>query len=154
MTLKDWKRRFVPFTVAEFFARYNVYNSTPVQIRVVEAISCTHSLLTRNLFAQKMKDIYDKQKWKQMFAEIIRFKKIGQRMLQENDFSSRAIVPPCQHFIGSYKNDTTKLFGYKLGELTGNNKSLPFSSGKKTIQTFNGSMHLSHYAVVCEIINL
>ena len=62
MTLKDWKRRFVPFTAAEFFARYNVYNSTPVQISVVEAVSCTHSLLTRNLFAQKMKDIYDKQK--------------------------------------------------------------------------------------------
>ena len=51
-----------------------------------------------------------------MFAEILSFKKIGQRMLQENDSSPRAIVPPCQHFIGSYKNDTTKLFGYKLGE--------------------------------------
>ena len=153
MTLKDWKRRFVPFTVAEFFARCSVYNSTPV-----------HSLSRRRFvnsefanekpFCQKMKDIYDKQKWKQMFAEIIRCKKIGQRMLQENDASPRAIVPPCQHFIGSYKNDTTKLFGYKLGELTGNNKALPFSSGKKTIQTFNGSMLLSHYAVVCEIINL
>ena len=47
------------------------------------------------------------------------------------------------------KKDATKLFGYKLGELTGNNKALPFFSGKKTIQTFNGSMHLSHYAVVC-----
>ena len=88
-----------------------------------------------------------------MFAEIIRFKKIEQRMLQENDALPRAIVPPCQHFIGSYKK-TAKLFGYKLGELTGNNKALPFSSGKKTIQTFNGSMHLRHYAVVCEIINL
>ena len=34
------------------------------------------------------------------------------------------------------KNDTTNLFGYKLGELTGNNKALPFFSAKKTIQTF------------------
>ena len=75
-------------------------------------------------------------------------------MLQENDASPRAIVPPCQHFKGSYKNDTTRLFGYKLGELKENNKALPFFSGKKTIQTLNGSMHLSHYAVVCEIINL
>ena len=85
-------------------------------IRVVEAVSWTQRLITRNLFAHKMKDIYDKQKWKQMFAEILSFKKIGQRMLQENDASPQAIVPPCQHFIGSYKNDTTKLFGYKLGE--------------------------------------
>ena len=38
------------------------------------------------------------------------------------------------------KNDTTNLFGYKLGELTGNNKALPFFSGKRTIQTFNGSI--------------
>ena len=151
--MKDWKRSFVPFTVAEFFARCSVYNSTLVHSRS-RGRFVNSELLTRNLFAQKMTDIYDKQKWKQMFAEIIRFKKIGQRMLQENDASPRAIVPPCQHFIGSYKNDTTKLFGYKLGELTGNNKALPFYSGKKTIQTFNGSMHLSHYAVVCEIINL
>ena len=41
-----------------------------------------------------------------MFAEIIRFKKIEQRMLQENDALPRAIVPPCQHFIGIYKNDS------------------------------------------------
>ena len=38
------------------------------------------------------------------------------------------------------KNDTTNLFGYKLGESTENNKALLFFSGKKTIQTFSGSM--------------
>ena len=38
------------------------------------------------------------------------------------------------------KNDTTKLFGYKLGESTENNKALLVFSGKKTIQTFNGSI--------------
>ena len=48
--------------------------------------------------AQKSKFIYDKQIWKQMFAEILRFKKIGKRMLQHA------------------KNDTTNPFGYKLGE--------------------------------------
>ena len=38
------------------------------------------------------------------------------------------------------KNDTTNLFGYKLGESTENNKRLLFFSGKETIQTFNGSI--------------
>ena len=37
------------------------------------------------------------------------------------------------------KNDTTNLFGYKLGESTENNKALLFFSGKETIQTFSGS---------------
>ena len=47
------------------------------------------------------------------------------------------------------KNDTTNLFGYKLGKSTENNKkALLFFSGKETIQTF------SHYAVVCEVISL
>ena len=31
-------------------------------------------------------------------------------------------------------------FGYKLGELTENNKALLFLSGKETIQSFNGSI--------------
>ena len=45
------------------------------------------------------------------------------------------------------KNDTTNLSGYKLGELTGNEKkkekrkkALLFFSGKKTVQSFNGSV--------------
>ena len=38
------------------------------------------------------------------------------------------------------QNDTTNLFGYKLGELTENNKALLFFSGKETIQTFSGSI--------------
>ena len=38
------------------------------------------------------------------------------------------------------ENDTTNLFGYKLGESTENNKRLLFFSGKETIQTFNGSI--------------
>ena len=37
-------------------------------------------------------------------------------------------------------NDTTNLFGYKLGESTENNKALLFFSGKETIETFNGSI--------------
>ena len=38
------------------------------------------------------------------------------------------------------KNDTTNLFGYKLGESTEKNKALLFFSGKETIQTFSGSI--------------
>ena len=38
------------------------------------------------------------------------------------------------------KNDTTNLFGYKLGESTENNKALLFLSGKETIQTFSDSI--------------
>ena len=34
------------------------------------------------------------------------------------------------------KNDTTNLFGYKLGKSTENNKALLFFSAKETIQTF------------------
>ena len=38
------------------------------------------------------------------------------------------------------KNDTTNLFGCKLGESTENNKAFLFFSGKETIQTFSGSI--------------
>ena len=39
-----------------------------------------------------------------------------------------------------WKNDTTNPFGYKLGESRENNKALLFFSGKKTVQTFSGSI--------------
>ena len=47
----------------------------------------------------------------------------------------------------------SKQIGYKLGKSTENNKALLFFSGMEIIQTFNGS-NLSHYPVVCEVINL
>ena len=43
-------------------------------IRVEETVSWTQRFLTRNIWPQKSKYIYDKQIWKQMFAEILRFK--------------------------------------------------------------------------------
>ena len=60
-------------------------------------------------------------------------------MRQEDDVLPRATEPP---FLSApdAKNDTTNLFGYKLGESTENNKALLFFSGKETIQTFNGSI--------------
>ena len=61
-------------------------------------------------------------------------------MLQEDDFLLRATEPP---FLSALlaKNDTTNLFGYKLGESTGNNKALLFFSGKETIQPLSSSIY-------------
>ena len=59
-------------------------------------------------------------------------------MPQENDALSRPTKPPLLSALYA-KNDTTNLIGYKIGESTENNKAL-FFSGKKTIQTFNGSI--------------
>ena len=73
-------------------------------------------------------------------------------MIQEDDVLPRATVPPVLSALNA-KNDTTNPFGYKLGESIENNKALLFFSGKETIQTFSGSL-LSHYTVVCEMINL
>ena len=58
-------------------------------------------------------------------------------MLQEDNVLLRATEP---RFLSALhaKNDTTNLFGYKLGESTENNKALLFFSGKETIKTFNG----------------
>ena len=58
-------------------------------------------------------------------------------MLQEDDVLPRATEPPFLSAVHA-KNDTTNLFGYKLGESTENNKALLFFSGKETIKTFNG----------------
>ena len=48
------------------------------------------------------------------------------------------------------KNNTTNLFGYKLGESTENKKALLFFSGKETIQTFSGCIEV---IIVCEVIS-
>ena len=60
-------------------------------------------------------------------------------MLHEDDVLPRGTEPPFLSALHA-KNDTTNLFGYKLGELTENNKALLFFSGEETIQTFNVSI--------------
>ena len=60
-------------------------------------------------------------------------------MLHEGDVLPRGTESPFLSALDA-KNDTTNLFGYKLGESTENNKRLLFFSGKETIQTFNGSI--------------
>ena len=74
-----------------------------------------------------------------MFTQILRFKKTGTRMIQEDDVLPLATVPPFLSALHA-KNDTTNPFGYKLGESTENNKALLFLSGKETVQTFSGSI--------------
>ena len=76
-----------------------------------------------------MKFVYDKQIWKQLFAEI----------LHEDDVLPRGTESPFLSALHA-KNDTTNLFGHKLGESTENNKARLFFSNKETIQTFSGSI--------------
>ena len=60
-------------------------------------------------------------------------------MLHEDDVLPRETQLPFLSALHA-KNDTTNLFGNKLGESTENNKALLFFSGKETIQTLNGSI--------------
>ena len=62
-------------------------------------------------------------------------------MLHEDDVLPRGTESPFLSALHA-TNDTTNLFGYKLGESTENNKSLLFFSGKETIQTFSGSIEV------------
>ena len=57
-------------------------------------------------------------------------------MLHEDDVLPRGTESPFLSALHA-KNNTTNLFGYKLGESTENNKALLFFSGKETIQTLN-----------------
>ena len=60
-------------------------------------------------------------------------------MLHEDDVLPRGTESP---FLSALhvKNDTTNLFGYKLGESIENNKAVLIVSGKETIQTFSDSI--------------
>ena len=58
-------------------------------------------------------------------------------MLHEDDVLPRGTESPVLSALHA-ENDTTNLFGYKLGDSTENNKALLFFSGEETIQTFSG----------------
>ena len=60
-------------------------------------------------------------------------------MIQKDDVLPRATEPPFLSALHA-KNDTTKPFGYKLGESTENNEALLFILGKETVQPFSGSI--------------
>ena len=74
-------------------------------------------------------------------------------MLHEDDVLPRGTESPFLSALHA-KNNTTNLFGYKLGESTENNKALLF----RLLRLGNNSnfkrFHLSHYAVVCKVISL
>ena len=60
-------------------------------------------------------------------------------MLHEDNVLPRGTESPFLTALHA-KNDTTNLFGYKLGGLTENNRARLFFSGKETIQTFSSSI--------------
>ena len=62
-------------------------------------------------------------------------------MLREDDVLPRGTESPFLSALHA-KNDTTNLFGYKLGKSTENIKALLFLLGKETIQTFSGSIQV------------
>ena len=62
-------------------------------------------------------------------------------MLHEDDVLPRGTESPFLSALHA-KNDTTNLFGYKLGKSTEKNKAPLFSSGKETIQTFSVSIQV------------
>ena len=59
-------------------------------------------------------------------------------MLHDDEVLPRGTEPPFLSALHA-KDDTTNIFGYKLGESTENNEVLLFFAGKETIQTLNGS---------------
>ena len=110
-------------------------------IRVEEAVSWTQRFLTGNIWPKN--------------RSLVMTNKFESKCLQKFYVSSKYKDKECYMKMTSYleepsrhnflstlhaKNDTTKHFGYKLGESTENNKLLLFFSGKETIQTFNGSI--------------
>ena len=93
--------------------------------------------------AQKSNLIYDKQIWKQMFAENSTFqvnRKKNATWRQRLTSCNRAAIFVSTSREERHSKRWTKLTGYKLGEPKGNNKALLFFSGKETIQTLNGSI--------------
>ena len=69
-----------------------------------------------------------------MFAVILCLKYIRKTMLQEDNILPLATKLPVLSALLA-NNDTTNLFGYKLGKSTENNEALLFFSGTKTILT-------------------
>jgi len=59
--------------------------------------------------------------------------------MKTRSYLEEPIEPPFLSALHA-KNDTTNIFGSKLGESTENNEALLFFSGKETIQTLNGSI--------------
>ena len=108
-------------------------------IRLEEAVSGTQRCLTRPVLP---KEVYFRQtNWEANVCRNSTFQVNGTKNdKKKNHTLPRATEPPFLSALHK-KNDTTNLFGYKLGEST--EKKLYFSSQvqcKKIIQTFNGSI--------------
>ena len=127
--LKDSKRRF------SIYCSWVLCSIDCLQlpfIRVEGAVSWTHRFLTRNIWPKNrilfMTNKFESKCLQNSTFQINRKKNATGRWRHTSTFLSAL----------HGKNDTTNLFGYKLGESTENNKVLLFISGKETILTFNG----------------
>ena len=135
---KDSKRRF------SIYCSWDLCSMDCLQlpfIRVVEAVWWTQRFLTRK-FGPKI-EVY---LWETNLKANV-FKNSTFQVNRKKECYRKTtsyLEQPRSHILSALhaKNDTTDLFGYKLGESTGNNKALLFFSGKKkAIQNFNGSIY-------------
>ena len=74
-------------------------------------------------------------------------------MLQEDNVLPRATELPFSSALHA-KNDITNLFDYKLGQPTENSTFYFSSQIRKQFKLLTALFYSSHYAVVCEVINL
>ena len=119
-----------PFTFVEFCGQWIVYNSR-FNIRVEEAVSWTQRFPTRKIGPKN--EVYLWQT--NLEANVCRNSTFQVNTSKnaichyEDDVLPRGTESPFLSALHA-QNDTTNLFGYKLGETTENNKALLFFSGK------------------------
>ena len=127
------------FSSARFFLCLLLPSACYAGYRVDEAVSWTQRFLTRK-FRIKNRSLFMTNKFKRKCLQ-----KFYVSSKQEKEWYGKTtsyLEQRSRHFCQQLhaKNDTTNLFGYKLGESTENNKALLFFSGKETVQTFSGSI--------------
>ena len=126
-----------PHTVVEFCGRWIVYNSvySPRRGRFVNSAFPKTKNLAQNEVYLWQTNLKANACRNSTFQVNRRKNATWRRRLTSRN---RIAIYSCLH----PKNDTTNLFGYKLGESTEKNKAPLFSSGKETIQTFSVSIQV------------
>ena len=93
-------------------------------MRVEEAVSWTQRFLTRNILPKKQ-SLFDKKNESKCLQKFYFSSKYNKEWYRK---TTPHLAQPSRHVSLHRKNDKTNLFGYKLGELTENNKALLFFS--------------------------
>ena len=134
-TSKDSKRRFSIYCC---WVLWSMYCLQLPFIRLKEAVSWTQRFLTRKIWPKN--EVYLWQT--NLKANVCRNSTFQVNTRKIATWRRRLTSRTESPFLLALhaKNDTTNLFGYKLGESTENNKPLLFLSGRETIQTFSGSI--------------